>query len=75
MVTLTYNIESNFRCSTLCGIPGVFMDGEKQDWIMLREKTLNLQTLLQPILGEIQLISWFESSLKILDKLIETSSG
>ena len=51
------------------------MAGEKQDWIMLKEKTLKLQTLLQPILGEIKLISWFENSLKILEKLIETKSG
>ena len=64
-----------FRCFTECGIPGIEMTGQLDDWLQLKEKTLNLQDLLQPVLLEIKLLSWFESTMKTLDQLIHTFQG
>ena len=51
------------------------MTGTEQDWMMLKEKTLKLKILLTPILEEIQLKSWFQIILEMIEKLLQTYSG
>ena len=65
----------DYRCATECGIPGVEMEGTKEDWQKLIDKTDNLKNLLQPIMTEIGLGEWFESTKFMLEKLLETFEG
>ena len=65
----------DYRCVTECGIPGVEMEGTKEDWQKLIDKTDNLKNLLQPIMTEIGLGEWFESTKVMLEKLLETFVG
>merc|ERR1711971_1346227 len=57
--------------TTLCGIPGVEMNGTLEDWKKLVKKTEDLQLMLKPILGEY----YFESGLNVLKKLVDTYEG
>ena len=50
----------DFEESTRCGIPGVEMEGTKEDWQKLMDKTENLQKMLDPIMDEIGLKKWFK---------------
>ena len=65
----------NYVCCTECGIPGVEMKGNEQDWIQLVTKTENLKLMLEPIMDELGLKSWFESTLTMLRKLLNTFEG
>ena len=65
----------NYVCCTECGIPGVEMKGNVQDWIQLVTKTENLKLMLEPIMDELGLKSWFESTLTMLKKLLNTFEG
>jgi len=74
-------------CTTLCGIPGVDMKGTLSDWESLVAKTENLMTMLEPILNDLSpddqgfrrsgsdLKYWFQSTLSILNKLLDTYKG
>ena len=48
----------DYGFGTMCGIPGVEMNGGEEDWIRLAEKTKKLETLLMPIMDEIGLGKW-----------------
>ena len=48
----------DYGFGTMCGIPGVEMTGNEEDWIRLAEKTKKLETLLMPIMDEIGLGTW-----------------
>ena len=65
----------NFEESTRCGIPGVEMEGTKEDWQKLMDKTENLQKMLDPIMDEIGLRKWFKKTKIMLGKLLETFEG
>ena len=65
----------NYVCCTECGIPGVEMKGNWQDWGQLVSKTENLKLMLEPIIDELGLKSWFESTLTTLNKLLNTFEG
>ena len=65
----------DFCCRTRCGIPGVEMDGIKEDWQKLMDKTENLQNMLDPIMDEIGLGNWFDTTKVMLGKLLETFEG
>ena len=65
----------DFCCSTCCGIPGVEMEGTKEDWQKLIDKTENLEKMLGPIMDEIRLGKWFDTTKAILRKLLETFEG
>ena len=64
-----------FEGRTLCGIPGVEMEGDLQDWESLKERTKEMQTMLAPIMEDIGLKEWFVSTLTMLDKLLDTFQG
>ena len=64
-----------FQCRTLCGIPGVEMEGSLEDWQTLLKKTQDMHAMLKPILDEIDLEQWFESTLVMLQKLLDTFQG
>jgi hypothetical protein len=64
-----------YTVSTRCGIPAVEMLGTEQDWEQLLEKTRKLEALLQPVMGEVKLASWFTSTLVTLEKLVATYRG
>ena len=49
--------------------------GSLEDWIKLKDKTENLQKMLDPIMSEIGLKKWFGTTLNMLAKLIETFKG
>ena len=65
----------NYEVMTKCGIPGVKMKGNWQDWSQLVTKTENLKLMLEPIIDELGLKSWFESTLTSLNKLLNTFEG
>ena len=65
----------DFACLACCGIPGVEMKGNWQDWSRLVTKTENLKLMLEPIIDELGLKPWFESALTILRKLRNTFEG
>ena len=65
----------DFGMMTMCGIPGVEMNGTLQDWKQLVAKTENLKSLLQPIIDNLDLQNWFLKTLEILDKLVDTFEG
>ena len=71
------NIKKYFNYSMLtsCGIPGVEMKGSLDDWLKLVDKTKNLQKMFLPIMEEIGLEKWFENTLDILSKLVDTFKG
>merc|ERR1712066_22159 len=60
---------------TLCGIPGVEMKGNLDDWNHLIKKTENLKEMLQLIMKELGLSHWFTSTLTTLKKLVDTYKG
>ena len=65
----------NYECCTECGIPGIEMKGNWQDWSQLVTKTKNLKLMLEPIIDELELKSWFEITLTTLRKLLNTFEG
>merc|ERR1719510_2275698 len=71
------SVQKYFRFSmgTLCGIPGVEMKGEREDWERLLNKTQELQTLLAPIMTELGLGSWFRQTATLAIKLLDTYDG
>ena len=58
-----------------CGIPGIEMKGNWQDWSQLVTKTENLKLMLEPIVDELGLKPWFESAITTLKKLLSTFEG
>merc|ERR1711962_611638 len=58
-----------------CGIPGVEMVGEVNDWERLVQKTSKLEEMLQPVMKEIGLGEWFSRTLTTLAKLVDTYKG
>merc|ERR1711962_1087848 len=60
---------------TACGIPGVEMVGEVNDWERLVQKTSKLEEMLQPVMKEIGLGEWFSRTLTTLAKLVDTYKG
>ena len=58
-----------------CGVPGVTMTGSERDWKMIIEKQDKLKKFLEPLDDILELSSWFESSKKVLEKLLETFQG
>ena len=75
MLMSSMNKYFKFRERTLCGIPGVNMQGTLEDWQKLEKNTKDLQKLLQSILEDIELKEWFDSTLDILQKLVKTYEG
>ena len=65
----------DFGFGFLCGIPGVEMKGNREDWEKLVEKTAELEKLLEPVMKDIKLDDWFKSTGIILHKLLDTFSG
>ena len=65
----------DFGMMTMCGIPGVEMNGTLQDWKHLVAKTESLKSLLQPMIDELGLQNWFIKTLNILEKLADTFEG
>jgi len=65
----------DYSFGTLCGIPGVEMLGSEQDWQRLLEKTRQLRSLLQPVMGVIGLGDWFNSTEEMLARLLATYRG
>ena len=76
-IMLMYGFKEYFEyeMGTLCGIPGVVMQGSENDWKMLLEKHEKLEKFLEPIDDVLKLSGWFESSKKVLGKLLKTYQG
>lgn len=76
-VMLMSSLQKYFDYSfgTCCGIPGVEMLGSEQDWQRLLEKTRQLRSLLQPVMGVIGLGDWFNSTEEMLARLLATYRG
>ena len=62
----------DYSFGTCCGIPGVEMSGTEEDWQRLVEKTKSLETLLQPVMEDVGLGTWFTTTLETLNKLLDT---
>ena len=76
-IMLMYGFKEYFEYEmiTKCGIPGVVMQGSENDWKMLLEKHEKLEKFLEPIDDVLKLSGWFESSKKVLGKLLKTYQG
>merc|ERR1712012_872844 len=76
-IMLMYGFKEYFEYEmiTRCGIPGVVMQGSENDWKMLLEKHEKLEKFLEPIDDVLKLSGWFESSKKVLGKLLKTYQG
>ena len=76
-VMLMSSLQKYFSYSfgTLCGIPGVEMKGTFEDWEKLAEKLQSLEKLLLPVMEDIELTKWFQSTKIILGKLLNTYKG
>ena len=76
-VMLMYGFQKYFEYGMMfeCGIPGVSMLGSEEDWKALIEKHKKMSEFLKPIDDILWLSSWFESSGKVLEKLLETYKG
>jgi len=61
-----------FEIYTLCGIPGVELDGRLEDWQKLRLKLDRLSKLLNPIKKELDLDQWFPTAEKVFSNLLDT---
>jgi len=64
-----------FSCGTKCGIPGVEMEGTKEDWEKLVDKTKELEKLLEAVMEDIELGDWFTKTMNILNNLLNTYNG
>ena len=65
----------SYGFGTLCGIPGVEMRGTKEDWEKLVKKTVDLEKLLEPVIEDVLLCDWFQSTRTMLHKLLNTFNG
>ena len=65
----------DYTFATCCGIPGVEMVGTSQDWEKLLDKLQVLHSLLQPIMRDLGLESWFSKSKDIFKNLLNTYNG
>ena len=76
-IMLMSSLQKYFEyiCVSRCGIPGVEMEGTKEDWNKLIDKTESLQRMLEPIMDEIGLEKWFGTTKTMLGKLLETFEG
>ena len=62
----------HYHCRTKCGFPKITLDGNKADWIKLKEKTEKLlKTKVDKKFGA----QWGESLLPLLDRFIMTFDG
>ncbi|CAL4058818.1 unnamed protein product [Meganyctiphanes norvegica] len=64
-----------FGCYTMCGIPGVEMQGNEKDWELLIDKFNDLEKLLEPIIDDLKLELWFKSTKVIFTNLLKTYKG
>jgi hypothetical protein len=76
-VMLMSSLQKYFSYSfgTCCGIPGVEMKGTLEDWEKLTEKLQSVEKLLLPVMEDIELTKWFQSTKIILGKLLNTYKG
>eukprot|EP01084_Bolivina_argentea_P196956 337606_1 len=61
-----------YRCSTCCGFPQITLDGTKQDWVQLKQKTI---TLLSEKVDKKFGAQWGEALLPLLDRFIVAFDG
>jgi len=64
-----------YQFGTRCGVPGVQMEGQLEDWQKLMDKTVRLEEMLQPVMGDLDLAKWFTNCKEILGKLVDTYQG
>ena len=77
-ITVMASVQEYFEYAmmTMCGIPSLQMEGQEEDWARVKEKFLQLKSLLQPIHNEIGLnTSWWEGVEKICEQLVRTYNG
>ena len=76
-ITIMSSMQEYFEyaMSFMCGIPYVELLGTERDWLHLKEKFLELKSLLQPIEYHIELADWWDKIEVILDKLIDSYRG
>lgn len=76
-VTLMASLKKYFSYgfSAKCGIPGLEMKGNEEDWKMLINKFNRLEETLKPIMQILKLKAWFTSTKIIFDKLLESYKG
>merc|ERR1711915_1000634 len=60
----------DFKWGTMCGIPGVRMNGSKEDWQKLMEKATNLEKLVTSIIDDIEVRDWFPKVFDVLGNLL-----
>jgi len=65
----------DYSARTSCGIPGVDMSGTMEDWFKLYQKLHQLESLLKPILGDLEMVGWFKKTKVILNNLLDTYRG
>eukprot|EP00483_Globobulimina_turgida_P002237 UN02239 len=62
----------SYRCMTLCGFPQITLDGSKQDWIKLKQKTVKL---LNEKVDKKFGAKWGQALLPLLDRFIAAYDG
>jgi hypothetical protein len=76
-ITIMSSMQEYFEyvMQFMCGIPYVELVGTEQDWMHLKQKFLELKSLLLPIENHIDLADWWDRIEVILDKLIDSYRG
>ena len=62
----------SYECSTSCGIPGVIMKGEVDDWKRLSTKFDDLENSISSIIPNLGLEKWFKLTKTIFKNLCDT---
>ena len=76
-IMLMYSFQKYFEYGMMlgCGIPGVIMMGQEEDWKNMIEKLEKVEAILQPIEEQLKLADWFKSCKKVLQNLLDTFRG
>ena len=76
-IMLMYSFKEYFEYKMMlgCGIPGLVMLGSEEDWSNLLGKLAEVEELLTPLEGVLQLGDWFKSCQAVLKNLLETYRG
>jgi hypothetical protein len=56
----------NYLLKTLCGIAGINIEGNKEDWINLRQRVIDLGKFMEPTFVD----KWFQMLIPVLDEFV-----
>merc|ERR1719150_493049 len=65
----------SYGFGTACGIPGIYMEGTREDWSNLVRKLRDLDQMLEPVKDDLQLTDWFRQANEVVHHLEQTYTG